>query len=102
MLIKSMPTVLCPNCVKQGGLKIHMKLQAYPLSPFRDLRFSAKLVPVLACGLCRWTVDGWLDGTEAVFPDPHVPAPKLREVAQRERRFRRDAGNPGGNNGGNP
>lgn len=90
MLIKSMPTVLCPNCVKQGGLRMYMRLEAYPLESLVELLFSARIVPVLACRLCEWSVNGWLEGNQAVFPDPHVPAPKLREVAQRERRFRRE------------
>jgi len=50
------PGTFCLNCVQQVKMKVY---------PFPD-------APVLACGLCRWRVTGRWDGTEAVFPDPHV------------------------------
>jgi hypothetical protein len=78
MLIKFMPTVFCPWCVQQGGLRIRLEFHAYPLSTIRlaggQIKFAAMLTPVLACGACEREVRGRLDGNEAVFPDPHVRA----------------------------
>lgn len=51
-----MPEVLCPNCVQQGHLKVF---------PFGG-------IPILSCRGCKWWVNGWWEGTDVVFPDPHV------------------------------
>lgn len=50
--------VLCPLCVRQGGLKMFMEFK----------------VPVLSCCLpgCKLILVGEIQGGDAVFPDPHV------------------------------
>lgn len=76
--MKELPEILCPWCVRQGGLVIQVNMVAKPLLTFSlagaQMKLSAIEVPRLMCRLCERYVDGRIDGTEAVFPDPHFGA----------------------------
>lgn len=66
--------VLCPRCVRQGGLKIFMEFKSTGGFGFGGL--SVRQVPVLSCSLpgCGLILVGEIQGDHAVFPDPHVEA----------------------------
>ena len=81
-MIKPLPEIICPWCVKQGGLYLSLKLQAHLLTMVtqtRQMRLKVQQVPELFCTLCDNTVKGWTEGTGlsevAVFPDPHSQGP---------------------------
>lgn len=69
--------VLCPKCVRPGGLRIFVEYisNTVPLSVEGILRLSVCEVPVMSCSLpgCNLILVGWIEGHNmAVFPDPHV------------------------------
>lgn len=68
--------VLCPLCVRQGGLRIFIEYisNTVPVATDGTLRLSVCEVPVMSCSLpgCKLILVGWKEGNEAVFPDPHV------------------------------
>lgn len=81
VLLKSMPELLCPWCTEQGGLGIWEALQAQPVGSFSlpgaQMKVSASVIVTLRCTICKWQVEGRIDGTDAVFPDPHVQKGEL-------------------------
>ena len=72
--------VLCPLCVRPGGLKIHLEFLSKPLGTFSlagaQMKLSVREVPVLSCGQpgCNLILVGEIQDGHAVFPDPHVEA----------------------------
>lgn len=76
MLLRSLPDVFCPWCVRQGGLEIIRGFVAKPIGTFSlagaQMKLSMIEAPLLRCTLCKRQVSGRFDGTDAVFPDPHV------------------------------
>jgi hypothetical protein len=76
MLRPSLETVLCPWCVKPGGLSLAIQFYVEPVGSFSlagvGMKLSMREVPKLACSLCQRSMIGRLEGSEAVFPDPHV------------------------------
>lgn len=85
--------VLCPKCVRFGGLRIFVEYitNTVPVSSEGELRLHICEVPVMSCSLpgCKLVLVGRKEGNEAVFPDPHV---EPERAAQRG-----SGGNPGGN-----
>lgn len=63
--------VLCPLCVRPGGLKMFVE-ELSTIGP--DGALSVRLVPVLSCSKlrCKLILVGEVQGDMAVFPDPHV------------------------------
>lgn len=70
--------VLCPQCVRPGGLRIFLEYisSTVPLVYEGELRLKVCEVPVMSCSLpgCGLILVGRIEGNDAVFPDPHVGA----------------------------
>ena len=68
--------VLCPRCVRAGGLVIALEYitNTVPVSVDGELRLAVCQVPVMSCSLpdCKMRLVGRIEGRDAVFPDPHA------------------------------
>lgn len=85
--MKRLDSVLCPKCVRPGGLRIRLEVIVDRGGPFHrrtvKRQVLAHIAPVMSCLLpgCRMRLVGRVEGEHVVFPDPHVvPAQGTREV----------------------
>lgn len=80
VLNRELPDVLCPKCTYPGGLAIFLEFVSKPIGSFSlagaQMKLSVRQVPVLSCSLpgCKFMTTGYIQGGDAVFPDPHVQA----------------------------
>ena len=76
IVLQEMPGVLCPKCVKPGGLRIKQTFRVKPMGDWPSsggqMTLAMREVLILECLLCRWFSLGQRSQNFAVFNDPHV------------------------------
>lgn len=76
--MKGLEQVLCFKCVRPGGMKVFVEYVSTTVPVVHvdqgKVRVKVTRTPVLSCSLpgCEMLLVGYMDGDEAVFPDPHV------------------------------